>query len=66
MEKEEILEVIEIQLQEMNKVSGKGVAQRFREIRTVVNMLAKLVLEKENVEITKHYENPSDLYKQKK
>lgn len=49
MEKEEILEVIEIQLQQMNETDGKSIRRRMGEMRTVVNLLAKLVLTQANV-----------------
>lgn len=44
MEKEEALQVLTVQLQEMNKLNGKEVSQRFAEMRAVVNLLAIIVL----------------------
>lgn len=49
MEKEEILEIIEIHLQEMNDYHEKSTGQRISQIRTVVDLLAKVVLTQANV-----------------
>lgn len=50
MEPEEILAVIDIHLEEMNNIKGKPIGQKLTEIRTVVNLLAQLILKQHKIE----------------